>query len=78
MSKFHVKIEEQESWTFYDYENKTVSIWTNRPSCARRISKVLGEPDGGISPWASWLISFDDKVTIRKASAINNFLPLSK
>jgi hypothetical protein len=69
-----ISLDEQETIIHYDYKEKIVNIYTNRPSCYRNLLKLLGEPDKGNICGADWYIHFSDRKSIRKGTSISVLL----
>lgn len=72
---YQVPTDEQESWINVDYESRKIKVYTNRPTCLRKLIKILGVPNNVDVMGGIWYIDFDDRYLINKVFTMNLFLP---
>jgi hypothetical protein len=79
MKHYKIPKDEQEIILRFDYIDKKLYIYVNRIVTYKKLKKLLGEPDKidtykNMICSGSWCIDFSDRVKIRKAMNITNYL----
>ncbi len=75
---YKMPVEEQETIISFDYEQKNINIFTNRPPVLKRLISILGEPNENNIMGGSWYVSFDDRKLVRKIFSMNLYLTRKK
>ena len=71
--------EEQETQIWFDYFQKSVSIYTSKKSIYKRLEKELGTPNkidkiAGEVTGGTWVINFNDRKRLRSTIALQILL----